>query len=259
MDGGPKRQRLNFDTFGMSFITNFVVITGDGWNEVMYSTMHACGGISAVYCVLILVIARYAILSMLIAIIFDQVERDSILVIKQAAQTAMVAVFKFERGMLHGLLRFFFVKWFAASRSAFDDAIEEDKKGGISLAAQPEPPLTRWQRFMLIDKTWGLFPPDKQPRRFIKWLAASEIFEKIMFVTIMVSVFVLALYYQYRNTHLHATETDRQDMSKIVGCNAALEIRTVRAPPGAAICHPARLHARVRRGVRDYYSSERAV
>ena len=33
------------DTFGMSFITNFVVITGDGWNEVMYSTMHACGGI----------------------------------------------------------------------------------------------------------------------------------------------------------------------------------------------------------------------
>ena len=44
---------------------------------------------------------------MLIAIIFDQVERDSILVIKQAAQTAMVAVFKFERGMLHGLLRFF--------------------------------------------------------------------------------------------------------------------------------------------------------
>ena len=158
-----KRGRLNFDTFGMSFITNFVVITGDGWNEVMYSTMHACGGISAVYFVLILVIARYAILSMLIAIIFDQVERDSILVIKQAAQTAMVAVFKFERGMLHGLLRFFFVKWFAASRSAFDDAIEEDKKGGISLAAQPEPPLTRWQRFMLVDKTWGLFPPEKQP------------------------------------------------------------------------------------------------
>ena len=58
-----KRGRLNFDTFGMSFITNFVVITGDGWNEVMYSTMHACGGISAVYFVLILVIARYAILS----------------------------------------------------------------------------------------------------------------------------------------------------------------------------------------------------
>ena len=92
-----KRGRLNFDTFGMSFITNFVVITGDGWNEVMYSTMHACGGISRCISYLILVIARYAILSMLIAIIFDQVERDSILVIKQAAQTAMVAVFKFER------------------------------------------------------------------------------------------------------------------------------------------------------------------
>ena len=114
------------------------------------------------------------------------------------------------------------MKWFAASRSAFDDAIEEDKKGGISLAAQPEPPLTRWQRFMLVDKTWGLFPPEKQPRRFIKWLAASEIFEKIMFVTIMVSVFVLALYYQYRNTHIHSTDEDRRDLSKIVGCNAAL-------------------------------------
>ena len=133
----------------------------------------------------------------------------------------MVAVFKLERGMLHGLLRFFFVKWFAASRSAFDDAIEEDKKGGISLAAQPEPPLTRWQRFMLIDKTWGLFPPDKQPRRFIKWLAASEIFEKIMFVTIMVSVFVLALYYQYRNTHLHATDQRRGEMSEITSCDPA--------------------------------------
>lgn len=214
-----KRGRLNFDTFGMSFITNFVVITGDGWNEVMYSTMHACGGISAVYFVLILVIARYAILSMLIAIIFDQVERDSILVIKQAAQTAMVAVFKFERGMLHGLLRFFFVKWFAASRSAFDDAVAEEAKGGISLAAQPEPPLTRWQRFMLNEKTYMLFPPDQQPRRFISWLSTSQLFENVMFLTIMVSVFVLALYYQYRNTHMHSSDPDRNVMEFIVGCS----------------------------------------
>ena len=79
---------------------------------------------------LILVIARYAILSMLIAIIFDQVESDSILVIKQAAQTAMVAVFKFERGMLL-FTAVLFVKWFAASRSAFDDAIEETRRAGF--------------------------------------------------------------------------------------------------------------------------------
>ena len=73
---------------------------------------------------------------------------------------------------------------------------------------------------MLIDKTWGLFPPDKQPRRFIKWLAASEIFEKIMFVTIMVSVFVLALY----SVPEHAPPRDGSEegeMSQITSCDPA--------------------------------------
>ena len=102
--------------------------------------------------VVVFVVARYAILSMLIAVVFDQVERDSILVIKQTAQTTMVSVFKFERGLMHMLLRHTFVRWYAASRSAFDEVLDT-AAGGVSLPPEPEPPLTPWQRFMLNENS----------------------------------------------------------------------------------------------------------
>ena len=213
-----KKGRLNFDTFTMAFVTNFVIISADGWNQIMYATMDACGAVTAIYFILLFVVGRYAILSMLIAVIFDQVERDSILVIKQSAQTTMVSIFKFERGLMHMILRFNFLRWYSASRSAFDsDATGSGGgKGNISLAPDPEPPLTPWQRFMSNERSYMIFNPEKQPRKFIKWLAYSEIFTNLVFATIMVSVYVLALFYQYRNTHLDARDKDKSNIATLV-------------------------------------------
>ncbi|KAH8064633.1 hypothetical protein JL722_1510 [Aureococcus anophagefferens] len=213
-----KKGRLNFDTFTMAFVTNFVIISADGWNQIMYATMDACGAVTAIYFILLFVVGRYAILSMLIAVIFDQVERDSILVIKQSAQTTMVSIFKFERGLMHMILRFNFLRWYSASRSAFDsDATGSGGgKGNISLAPDPEPPLTPWQRFMSNERSYIIFNPEKQPRKFIKWLAYSEIFTNLVFATIMVSVYVLALFYQYRNTHLDARDKDKSNIATLV-------------------------------------------
>ena len=34
--------------FAMAFLTNFILITGDGWNSIMYTTMNASGAIAAI-------------------------------------------------------------------------------------------------------------------------------------------------------------------------------------------------------------------
>ena len=57
------------------------------------------------------------------------------------------------------------------------------------------------------------------------------IFEKIMFVTIMVSVFVLALYYQYRNTTSTLTDKNRGEMSLITEGDSRVPGGPLRAPP----------------------------
>ncbi|KAJ1458807.1 Ion transport protein-domain-containing protein [Pelagophyceae sp. CCMP2097] len=199
--------RLNFDSFSMAMLTNFIILTADNWSEIMYTTMDSSGVGAAIFFLVLFVVGRYAILSMLIAVVFDQVERDSILVLKKAAQTTMVSVFKFEHALQRYVLRFHFLRWYLASRSQF---IEQEKGGGgkmgqITLPPPPPAPLTSWQKFMAGPDSYGLFPPESAPRRFCAAVAHSATFANVIFLTIMTSVVVLAQYYQYRNRASRST------------------------------------------------------
>mmetsp|Transcript_22111 Transcript_22111/g.69161 ORF Transcript_22111/g.69161 Transcript_22111/m.69161 type:complete len:2656 (-) Transcript_22111:428-8395(-) len=224
--------RLNFDTFPMAFITSFIVLSGDDWNTIMYSTMSKAGSVACLFFIILIVIGRYAILSMLTAIIFDEVERESISVIKQSVRTTMLSVFKFEHALMNCVYRFHFFKWYAyiRSRKVGDQEDKPSALGQVTLMALPPPPLTRWQRFMRNSDSYLIFPdPDRLPnseedyeeeedpktktpkpsrlkyalarvRKLARVVGRSAIFANIIFVTIMVSIILLALFYQISNS-----------------------------------------------------------
>ena len=223
--------RLNFDTFPMAFITNFIVLSGDDWNTIMYSTMSKAGSLSCLFFIILIVIGRYAILSMLTAIIFDEVERESISVIKQSVRTTMLSVFKFEHALMNCVYRFHFFKWYAyiRSRKVGDQEDKQSALGQVTLMALPPPPLTRWQKFMSNTNSYMIFPdPDRLPdpdeedeeedpkkrkpkpsrlvyalarvRKVARIVGRSAIFTNIVFVAIMVSIILLALFYEISNS-----------------------------------------------------------
>ena len=199
-----EKGRLNFDTFPMAFMTNFIVLTGDEWNTIMYNTMRKAGGMASIYFIVLVIIGRYAILSMLTAIIFEEVERDSIMVIKQGVRTTMLAVFKFERGMMNAHYRFFFYKWFSYIHSrklaSSGNTLESSgaKFGQVTLQAPPRPAKSRWEKFLENDKSYLIFPPKSRLRKKLKNIVQSAYFSNLIFVTIIVSVVLLARFYEIR-------------------------------------------------------------
>mmetsp|Transcript_31831 Transcript_31831/g.108018 ORF Transcript_31831/g.108018 Transcript_31831/m.108018 type:complete len:192 (-) Transcript_31831:23-598(-) len=90
------RGRFNFDSFPMAFMTVVLVASLDGWNDVLYAALRAATGswdraATFAYFALVVVSLRYVAVSMIIAIVFDQVERDSVMVVRRNARVTMVA------------------------------------------------------------------------------------------------------------------------------------------------------------------------
>ncbi|KAJ8606650.1 hypothetical protein CTAYLR_008401 [Chrysophaeum taylorii] len=211
-----EKGRLNFDTFPLAFITNFIVITGDEWNTIMYNTMRRSGSVACIFFIVLIVIGRYAILSMLTAIIFEEVERDSIAVIKQRVRTTMLSVFKFEHAMMNSIYRYYFFKWYSFSKAR--DQVDLGKHsaiGQVTLMAPPAPPKTRWQRLLENPKSYFIFPdpaleidkdgnlkptPLGRFRKTMLRIGHSAIFANLIFATIMTSIILLATFYQIRNS-----------------------------------------------------------
>ena len=90
--GEHRRGTFNFNSFNMAFATTFLIVTGDEWNTIMYQAVSHAGKASIFWFVAVIIIIRYTILSMLVAVLFDQVERDSILVVQESARTNMMSV-----------------------------------------------------------------------------------------------------------------------------------------------------------------------
>ena len=65
------RPRTNFDTFGIGFLTSFIIMTGDGWDDVMITAMRAKGDIYALFFVFLYVLSNYVLLSLLIGIFLN--------------------------------------------------------------------------------------------------------------------------------------------------------------------------------------------
>ena len=72
-DGTPD---ANFDTFVISLLTVFQVLTGEDWNEVMYHGIESQGGISegmiySLYFIILTLFGNYTLLNVFLAIAVD--------------------------------------------------------------------------------------------------------------------------------------------------------------------------------------------
>ncbi|KAJ9458945.1 Muscle calcium channel subunit alpha-1 [Diplonema papillatum] len=67
--------RLTFSSLPRSLLTVFVIVTGEGWVQVMTAAMNASGGAAALYFVSLFVIGRYIIVNLFIAIIIERFEK----------------------------------------------------------------------------------------------------------------------------------------------------------------------------------------
>eukprot|EP00051_Salpingoeca_urceolata_P017838 m.246032 g.246032 ORF g.246032 m.246032 type:complete len:1856 (-) comp19058_c0_seq4:42-5609(-) len=79
-DGDTRSPRSNFDDFWNSYITVFQIISGEDWNEVMYTAIGAYGGIPgeaglvSLYFVALVLIGNYVVLNIFLAIAVDSLE-----------------------------------------------------------------------------------------------------------------------------------------------------------------------------------------
>ncbi|RKP26695.1 Ion transport protein-domain-containing protein [Syncephalis pseudoplumigaleata] len=74
---GPQ---LNFDTFGDAFLSLFVVLTGENWNELLYDCMRSQKGVMIVVAALFVVIfycfSHYVIANLFVAVLLENFELD---------------------------------------------------------------------------------------------------------------------------------------------------------------------------------------
>lgn len=73
---GSPPPRAHYDTLLWSFTTTFQVLTGENWNEVMYSTMENVGWASSLYFLALVCIGAFIVLNVFLAILIDNFSSD---------------------------------------------------------------------------------------------------------------------------------------------------------------------------------------
>jgi len=66
--------RTNFDYFLSAFTTIFIVLIGDGWNNIMYTYWVAIGSYSAIFFIILQVFGKYILLNLFLAILLENFE-----------------------------------------------------------------------------------------------------------------------------------------------------------------------------------------
>lgn len=75
-DGDGEPARANFDNLYWSFITIFQIITGENWNEVMYSAIASTNWFASMYFISLLIIGNYILFNLFLAILLQNFEED---------------------------------------------------------------------------------------------------------------------------------------------------------------------------------------
>ena len=74
-DSNGKSPRYNFDTINEGFLSVFLLLTGENWNEMMYNAMRSTSPLAALYFIIVIVMGSIIMLQLLVAILlnnFDQ-------------------------------------------------------------------------------------------------------------------------------------------------------------------------------------------
>lgn len=85
--------RSNFDTFTQSLLSVFQILTGEDWNEVMYTGINAYGGVSSVgiwacsYFIILFICGNYILLNVFLAIAVDNLaDAENLTAIEKASE-----------------------------------------------------------------------------------------------------------------------------------------------------------------------------
>jgi hypothetical protein len=68
--------RYNFDTFPRAFLSVFIILTGENWNEMMYDSMRATSNFAAFYFIIVIVWGNFIILQLLVAIVINNFDES---------------------------------------------------------------------------------------------------------------------------------------------------------------------------------------
>jgi len=69
LDSEGEVARYNFNSFGWSLITIFIILTGENWNEVMFVVINTYGSASSLYFVSLIIFGNFMILNLFLAIL----------------------------------------------------------------------------------------------------------------------------------------------------------------------------------------------
>ena len=67
--------RYNFDTFHQAFLSLFILLTGENWNEMMYNAMRATSNFTSLYFIIVIILGNFIIVQLLVTIVitnFDE-------------------------------------------------------------------------------------------------------------------------------------------------------------------------------------------
>ena len=63
--------RLNYDTLFWSTVTTFQLLSGENWNDTMYSAVEASGGLAVFYFLVVYIVGNLVIVNLIIAVLID--------------------------------------------------------------------------------------------------------------------------------------------------------------------------------------------
>jgi voltage-gated sodium channel len=68
---GQIAARLNYDTLFWSTVTTFQLLSGENWNDTMYSAVEASGSIAVLYFLVIYIVGNLIVINIIIAVLID--------------------------------------------------------------------------------------------------------------------------------------------------------------------------------------------
>ena len=167
------------------------------WGRPLWSTVG--------YFVIALII-RYVFLAMIIAIIFDTVERDAMAVVRRDARVGMVSVFRLVRAQDKALKRHAFARWrqkatgFALKADPSEESERRKAAGGVTLQIDTSRPPTFWEALRKDDRSLLTWSRDHPFRRLCIKITTSPVW--LYFITIVIIVTVQCLAVELHWTHM---------------------------------------------------------
>jgi len=69
-DSNGESPRLNFDSLSEAFLSVFVILIGDNWNEIMYNCMRSTNELqSSIYFIILMAFGKFVMLNLFLAIL----------------------------------------------------------------------------------------------------------------------------------------------------------------------------------------------